>query len=508
MNGSSITRRQFLLRVGAAGGSTAVFSAMNALELMGAPVGARPDWSGHPPRNTRVIVLGAGLTGLATGYELGKLGYDYQILEARDRVGGVNHTIRRGTQETELTGESQVCNFDQGQYLNGGPWRIPHTHTAVTNYCKELGVPLQVFINETDASYIYHEDPEIGPLSGKRVRLREVKSDLRGYSAELLAKAVDQGKLDLPLSVEDQARLVDYLVIEGYLNSTDRVYRGGNQRGAEGTFDLSELLRSGFGNRLRSVDGGFNRSPMFQPVGGMDQIPMGFQRAIGDRITLNAAVDSIHQTEDGVRIVYGDRRTGQKHEVTADYVVSCMPLSILRKLDVDLSPEMKDAINLVRYSSSAKIGVQMRRRFWEEDDGIFGGAAYTNLPLGQFAYPSNDFYGQKGVILGFYGNAAVGGIGDNPIAGRIEHVIANASKFHPQMREEFETGYAVFWDRIQFSEGAYANNPGPLLDQITRPDRRIYLGCAAASTMPAWMEGAFGAAWGAVDRLHKRVMAG
>ncbi len=36
--------------------------------------------------------------------ELGKLGYDVRVLEARDRVGGVNHTIRCGTEETETTG--------------------------------------------------------------------------------------------------------------------------------------------------------------------------------------------------------------------------------------------------------------------------------------------------------------------------------------------------------------------------------------------------------------------
>jgi len=47
------------------------------------------------------------LSGLAVGYELGKLGYDCRILEARDRVGGVSHTIRRGTEETDLDGRHQ-----------------------------------------------------------------------------------------------------------------------------------------------------------------------------------------------------------------------------------------------------------------------------------------------------------------------------------------------------------------------------------------------------------------
>ena len=98
-----------------------------------------------------MLVLGAGVSGLVVGYELGKLGYDFRILEARDRVGGLAWTVRRGTEHTEIGGERQVCTFDEGQYVNVGPWRIPYSHTGVLNYCRELGVPLQIFVNEADA---------------------------------------------------------------------------------------------------------------------------------------------------------------------------------------------------------------------------------------------------------------------------------------------------------------------------------------------------------------------
>ncbi len=503
---SSMTRRQFLQRFGAVGGSSMLFGAMNALDLMGQPIAARPEWSGNP-RNARVLVLGAGLSGLAVGYELGKLGYDYTILEARDRVGGVNHTVRGGTRGVEMDGQSQVCAFDEGHYLNAGPWRIPLTHQPVLDYCRELKVPLEIFVNENDASYLYYEGEQFGPLSGRRVRLREVKADMRGYSSELLAKAVSQQALDLPLSQEDLERFVNYLVGEGYLDSADRVYRGSAARGEGSPYELTALLQSGYASRVRSIDNGIGRAPMFQPVGGMDQIPRAFHKAIGDRIQLNAEVLTIRQTEDEVRVAFRDTRTGDESEVTADYLVSCIPLSVLRTMDVPLRPELAQAVNDVRYSNSAKIGIQTKRRFWEEDDGIYGGPAYTNLPLGQFSYPSYGYLAEKGVILGFYGNADVGGLNDLPIQQRIEHVVANASKFHPQMREEFDNGYAAFWSKIQYSNGAYASNPGVLLEELQKPDGRIYLGCAAVGTSPAWMQGAFGAAWDAVDRLHSRVMA-
>jgi len=503
-----VTRRDFLQRFGMVGGSALVMSAMSSMELLGAaPAGAKPRWSGRA--NARVIVLGAGVSGLTAAYELGKLGYDVQVLEARDRVGGVNHSVRGGTEETDLNGVQQRCDFEPGLYLNAGPWRIPHTHQAVIDYCRELGVPLEVFVNENDASYLYYEGESFGAFSGKPVRLREIKADMRGFTSEVLAKALNQGALDLPMTGEDLERFVNYLVNEGYLDSADRVYRGGNARGGGDTYDPVELLRSGFASRVRSVDASQTRPPVFQPIGGMDQFPVGFARALPGQITFRAEVQQIRQTEDGVRVVYENLATGFKRELQADYVISCLPLTILGELDVNLSSEMMQTVRGTTYSNASKIGLQMRRRFWEQDEGIYGGMTYTNLPLGQFAFPSNDYLTPKGIVLGYYGGSTVGQLGSKSNAERIEHVLSHASKVHPQLRDEFENGYSVLWENIRYSKGAYAGGGGGArLEQLSRPDGRIFIGCAAASTSPAWMEGAVASGWQAVESLHQRAMRG
>ena len=502
-----LTRRDFLLRFGAMSGSGLAFGAMDAWELVGQPAGARPDL---PPltRASSVLVLGAGISGMAAALELGKLGYDVKVLEARNRVGGLNHTIRRGTEETDLDGVRQVAAFDEGMYFNSGPWRIPNTHTGLLGYCKELGVPLQIFVNEHDNGILYYEGEQYGALSGKKLRLREVKADLRGHTAELLAKAVDQRSLDLPVTGEDVDKLVAYLVGEGYLSNADHVYRANRARGDGDPHDLTSLLRAGFASRVRSVDQpGLMRAPMFQPVGGMDQIPMAFARALGNRITLNAEVESVLQSESGVKVVYRNTVNGRKTELSANYVLCCLPFTILKKLDVNFSPEMKATVAGVTHSASSKIGLQMKRRFWEEDEGIFGGQAYTNVGVGSFAYPSNDFFAKKGILLGFYGSATTGGLLEKSNAERIQYVLDNASRFHPQMKAEFETGYAKFWPKVKYSEGAYASTATALIPRLTQPDGRIYLGSAALSTEPGWQEGAISAAWGTVKRLHERVMA-
>ena len=55
---------------------------------------------------------------------------------------------------------------------------------------------------------------------------------------------------------------------------------------------------------------------------------------------------------------------------------------------------------------SLRVGGQfgsVPRRFWEEDEHIFGGISYTDLPIRQISYPSTNFNaGGKGVLLGGY----------------------------------------------------------------------------------------------------------
>jgi monoamine oxidase len=509
------TRRRFLGHLGAVGGSSLVMTALSSWDLMAGPAGTRPALSGRP-RNAKVLVLGAGISGLALGYELSRLGYDFHILEARDRVGGLVWTVRGGTTHTEMGGERQQCTWDEGQWLNAGAWRIPYMHTGVLNYCKELGVPLEIFVNEADASYFYYEGAAAGSLANKRVRLREVKADIIGQVNELLVKAIDQHSLDLPLTADDQERLVDFLVAEGYLDRKDRRYKAFADRGPGDPYQLSALLQAGFGNRIRSIPAareGITAAPMFHPIGGMDQIPKAFARAIGpSRITLNAEVQSVRQDDHAATVGYRDTKTGRTKTLTADYVVICLPLSIVAGLDCQLSADTMAAVRATTYSGSAKVGLEMKRRFWEEDDQIFGGHLYSDLPIGEFSYPSTGYFSRKGVLLGLYLHGGpVLKLIDQPIAARVEHVLTHSSKVHPQIRQEIESAYCVWWRKVEYSRGGFATNATPARRaQLSKVDNRLLIGSAVTTpySEPDWQEGAVAAAWQALTSLHERAMRG
>ena len=111
-----LTRRDFLMRVGQAGGYSAAFTMMQSLGLLPVMASAASTID-HPAgsgKGTSVLILGGGIAGLASAYELGKLGYACILLEARERVGGRNWTVRNGTKVEFTTGFTQNCVFAPG----------------------------------------------------------------------------------------------------------------------------------------------------------------------------------------------------------------------------------------------------------------------------------------------------------------------------------------------------------------------------------------------------------
>src|SRR5580693_7029996 len=166
-----ISRRDFLMRVGQAGGYSAAFATMQSLGLMPMkgetvkPIEAAPG-SG---KGVTIAVLGGGIGGLVTAYELKKLGYDVTLLEARERPGGRNWTGRDGTKVKFVDGTKQMVSWEEGNYQNFGPARLPSTHWTMLGYCRELGVALEVEVN-TSRSTLLESDTANG---GKPVPQRK-----------------------------------------------------------------------------------------------------------------------------------------------------------------------------------------------------------------------------------------------------------------------------------------------------------------------------------------------
>src|SRR5712671_3651419 len=211
----SVSRRDLLSLIGAVSGSAAMYHAMTSLGFASDSGYKGPIKLEGDPKGVSVLILGAGLAGMTAALELRKAGYSVQVLEFNSRAGGRNWTLRGGDSFTELGGFKQICEFDQGLYINPGPWRIPYHHHAVLDYCKRLNVALEPFI-QLNHNALLHASKAFG---GKPQRIREIKTDFQGQVSELLAKATQQGKLDEAVSNEDKEILLQALRSWGALDS-------------------------------------------------------------------------------------------------------------------------------------------------------------------------------------------------------------------------------------------------------------------------------------------------
>src|SRR3954463_14881173 len=315
------SRRDLLSLIGAVAGSAALYHTMTALGLASESGYRGPIKLDGDPKGASVLILGAGLAGMTAALELRKAGYKVQVLEFNSRPGGRNWTLRGGDTFTELGGAAQTCQFEQGLYINPGPWRIPYHHRAVLDYCKRLKVALEPFI-QLNHNALLHGAKAFG---GKPQRIREIKTDFQGQVSELLAKVANQGKLDETVSKEDKELLLRALKSWGALdkdyaykaNVITAEFRGyakepGGGLGAAPLpgepLALSEILKSRMWRYLQNFALHEFQTTMFQPVGGMDMIGKAFARELGDLIRYRARVTRIRQSDRGVTVSYVDAK--------------------------------------------------------------------------------------------------------------------------------------------------------------------------------------------------------
>jgi monoamine oxidase len=525
------SRRDLLAMIGTVAGTAVMYEAMTSLGHAASSTYQGPIRLDGAPRGARVLILGAGLAGLTAAIELRKAGYEVEVLEYQNRAGGRCWTIRGGDTVAELGGFTQRCEFDRGQYFNPGPWRIPYNHYAVIDTCRRYGVALEPFVQVNHNAWL-HSSRAFG---GKPVRYREIQADFNGHVSELLAKATHTGRLDEAVNADEKEALLAALrrwgALDrnyGYRESFDVSERRGFAKDPGGGLSgipepskplaRNDVLNSGLWRYLTNGLLYEFQTTMFQPVGGMDAIAQALFREVGPEIVrFGRKVTEIRQDERGVRVAHVDARQGGEPVVSqADYCVCTIPLTVLSQMEIDASPRLRTAIDSIAYDSSAKVGLQFRRRFWEEDEGIFGGISYTDQPGGLISYPSSGFLsGGKGVLLGAYpyGGLHAYQLTSMPPEERVRRAVEWGEAIHPrQYRTEFETGVSVGWHRVPWTLGCAGHwteqSRAEHYEAVCAVDNRLVLAGEHASMLPAWQEGAILSALDAVQRLHRRAVGG
>lgn len=515
----NLSRRSILRMIGGVAGSVALYNSMMTLGLANTS-----DFKGSPdlkdaPKGASVLILGAGIAGLVAAYELQKAGYNVKLLEYNDRIGGRIWSIRGGDKYTELGGFTQECTYADGEYFNPGPWRVPYHHQGYMHYAREFGVEMQPFQQFNQNAYLHNSQA----FDGKPQRFKHILADYKGHTNELLAKAVYQDQLDAPITKENKEMLLESLRSWGALDKDFRytAQSAASVRGWEkdpdahhgGTpskpIDLKSILDSKLWASLSDIFEYDYAPSIFQPVGGMDQLPKAMVKEIGNIVTYNAKITKIMQDTDDVTVTYIDQKSGLEKEETASWCICTIPFSILSQIENNLNPKMKEGISAVHYATGFKAGIEFNRRFWEEDDQIYGGISITDLPIEMISYPSNGYLKKgKAVLLGSYlfGPNSFEFSSLSPEE-RLEKTMKYLEKIHPQAREEFSSAMSVAWHRVPFSLGCYGlwttESRDKHFKNVATMDRRVVLAGEHISYIPAWQEGAILSSLEAIRQLHE-----
>ena len=531
----AISRRQLLKNLGVAGGGAAVYEAASALGMFGTARAASWRIPQGIGAGKSVVILGAGIGGLATAYELLKAnsGFTCTVLEANPKVGGRCLTLRRGDVLQEEGSPPQICDFvsEPGElyppYLNAGPGRIPSAHTRVLDYCKDLGVSLEVYIMESRSNLAYGATSEVN---------RHVASDARGWIAEYLFAMVDRLPIDPTQQLDMQSLLIKFGDLDEhgryadctkgtcrYTNFPARPPRAGYEVlpgidvGKSVTpFTLDEVLATKFWETSFYQPEDFLWQPtLFQPVGGMDRIVMALQQAVRSRggvIGLNSVVDRISKQDGRFRIDF--TKDGTPEHLLADYCVSNIPIPLLDgRLEAGVvDPSYQEALDAVFATPSflaptCKVGWQARRALWQQPASpervvpIFGGISWTSHPMTQLWYPSDLFFAELGVLTGTYNfatNATRWGL-ESP-RWRLNEARAGARQLAGNaFADGLGRGITIAWQNMPFQKGGWAqwqtvDDGLGHYNKLLEGSNGFHICGDQLSALPGWQEGAVASA--------------
>ena len=455
---------------------------------------------GFPQKATpskKVVVVGAGMAGLVAAYELQRAGHEVMVLEAQQRVGGRILTLREP--------------FSHGLYAEAGAMRIPVGHQLTQAYVEKFGLQVAEFIKTSADAFVY--------LQGHKHFRHEVTRDPTCLGLNLATAMENQTVLQVwEQFVSETAKKVEAdetywdELVDTYGDESLYSFLKRKQLTTESIMALAllEAMEPVMGNSLLDllqVEVHWQGSAMTYIVGGMDRLPNAFLPALQARILFGAELVALDYNVDSVTVHY-------KTSISLDTITADFAIPALRFVDIlkPFSYAKQMAIRQLHYSDAAKVLIQCRRRFWEEDDAIFGGVTMTDLPNRLVYYPDHGRETGRGVLLGCYTYGEEANRWRSlPAEERVTQTLKYLTHIHPQITAEFETGISKVWGEDKFAGGAFAmfeaGQQTRLYEHMITPEGPIHFAGEQASLKHMWIEGAVESGLRAAQEIHELALA-
>lgn len=530
----------------------------NIVELLSPPKDITTIAAPGSCKGIKVGIIGGGVAGLASAFELRKLGFDITIFEAQEnRIGGRIYT--------------HYFDVEKRYYGEFGAMRIPVAHETTWHYINTFGLKTRPFIQTNSNAFIYvrnkraRNDPEgksvmenIYPEFNLTPREKitpwqKLIGDALASNLSKIKPSIRRELLEIRKNYSPAIEYVGSLGIREVLEKMD-LSEGAIEMISGiapflGTFyynsyseNLIEEYTVDYAYRYEIVDGMINLPFSFY-YSLMSDKPKEYvniqQSDLGTVALENGkTVTSIYKGDIRNKVIleYKNEISLEISRQTFDFVVCAIPFSSLRNVDVYpmFSSEKMQSIKEVFYTSSQKTIFACKERFWEKgnaNERIIGGGSSTDLPIATIWYPSHnisvnneeengkisvggnsDLQNKPGVITASYNlnldAIRLGSIGDRT---RFEDVKRQIEEVHGLQKGYLDSvvvdALTVDWNREKGFYGAFCYfMPGQqklFSYEMAKPeyDNRVYFAGEHISLTHGWIEGALSTAMKAANNI-------
>jgi monoamine oxidase len=444
----------------------------------------------------KVIVVGAGLAGLAAAYELTQAGHDVTVLEVRLRPGGRVRTLREP--------------FSDGLYAEAGARLFSDSYPRLIHYAKLLDVPFAPIPAEAFATLYHLRGQRLSPAAGEPVAWPyELSAEQRQLGPfgilmkhvspalkEIGDPSLPDWRLD-PVKHYDQITFNEFLRRQGASDEAVELLRRTFWfgEGADTTSALQYLVAD-----LATF---FQGQGLYAFRGGNDLLPRALAARLQDRIHYGAPVEKISHGPKGIEAVF--RQGGAYHTMEANHLICAVPFTHLRHMEVTpaFPPQEEAVIQELDYASVARIYLQVRSRFWEEEKVT--GSAFTDLPIMEVVeepFPRPEAPTPRGILEAYVQGPQAQRVAGMDASERIEFALEHVEKVHPGLRQHVEGGTSKFWGHGGYSEFG----PGQMtawLPLASRPESRLHFAGEHTSHLAGTMEGALESGQRAAQEVHE-----
>jgi monoamine oxidase len=479
-----VSRRRFL----AGGAATAGGVLLPAAEAQAATADAARRKSAKPKvRHVDVVVVGAGLAGLAAARSLVKSGRSVALLEARGRVGGrtLNHSLGKG-KVVEVGGEFV------------GP-----TQDYIIALCNELGVKQypaylnlkSAYVNGNSVSYYTGDLPPAGPTG--TVDLVQLVTEIDNLASQVpidapwtwsKAAEYDNQSADTWIRANTADPNTAIELVDLFFDSAF----GGIAAEVSMLYVLAQI--AGFGDpqnvgtieRGISSQGGAQNSRLH---GGSQDISIRAAAQLGKRVVLSAPVRRIEQSKSSATVI-SDKGTWK-----AKRVIVAVPPQLAAEIEwTPLLPAIQDAMRRrMTLGTLMKIHAVYPTPFWREDPGVWMALKPGGVVPEMFDNTPPE--GTPGVLMGFHGGHSWRQYANDP-AGRRHGALSDfAQAFGSRCLNPIDY-FEQDWTSEQWSRGCPVSVVAPgvvteFLPNLIVPFGRVHwAGTETATYWNGYMDGA------------------